>query len=145
MPFSPLLADAGTTAALVPLFVIAIGLVAYEVYCYWRIFEKAGRPGWLAIIPIVNFVVLLRIIGRSPLWLLVLLIPGVDLAFAFFFFIWVNWDLGKSFGKGIGFRFGLLFLNIIFVSLLAFDNSHYTGPSAGVLATTIGDTTYVGR
>ncbi len=142
MSFLPALADTSVAATLAPFYFIVVALGVYEVYCYWRIFSKAGRQGWLAIIPIVNFVVLLRIIGRSPLWLLVLLIPGVDLFFMFFFFIWVNWDLGKSFGKGILFRFGLLFLNIIFVSLLAFDDSRYKGPTAGAMVTTIGDTVY---
>lgn len=65
----------------------------------WKIFTKAGKPGWAAIIPIYNIYVLLQIINKPWWWLLLLLIPGVNIVFA----IWMLNRLSKSFGQGVGF------------------------------------------
>ena len=88
----------------------------------WKIFEKAGEDGWKAIIPIYNTVVLLKICGLNP-WLIILsFIPYVSLILSIV--IW--YKLSKAFDKGIGFTLGLIFLDIIFLFILAFDDSEYT-------------------
>ncbi len=93
----------------------------------WRIFTKAGRPGWVALIPIYNTIVLLEIVGRPWWWLLLMLIPFVNFVVAFIIYN----DLAKSFGKGIGFMLGLVFLSFIFFPILGFGNARYLGPAAG--------------
>ncbi len=88
----------------------------------WKIFEKAGEDGWKAIIPIYDTVILLKICGLNP-WLVILsFIPYVSFILAII--IWYN--LAKAFGKGIGFTLGLIFLDIIFLFILAFGDSEYT-------------------
>ena len=94
----------------------------------WKVFSKAGKPGWAAIIPIYNIYVLLKVVGRSGWWLLLLLIPFVNII------IWiiVCIDLAKSFGKST-FVWGIIllfFLNAIGYILLGFGDAKYLGPAA---------------
>ena len=107
-----------------PIFLL-IFVVLFYLYVYWRIFEKAGKPGWAALIPIYNTIVLLEIVGKPWWWLLLFFIPVVNLVFA----IWMLNLLSISFGKGIGFTLGLLFLSPIFYPILAFGNAEYLGPA----------------
>lgn len=99
----------------------------FMIICYWKIFTKAGKPGWAAIIPIYNIIVLLEVIGRPWWWVLLMLVPVAN----FVILIIMIFDLAKAFGKGTGFGFGLLFLSIIFVPILAFGDAVYKGPVAG--------------
>jgi hypothetical protein len=91
----------------------------------WKIFVKAGKPGWAAIIPIYNFVVLLEIIGRPIWWVILALIPCVGLVVQIIIYL----DLAKSFGKGSGFGIGLVLLPFIFFPILGFGDARYLGPS----------------
>jgi hypothetical protein len=93
---------------------------------FWRIFTKAGQPGWASLIPIYNLIVLIQIVGKPIWWFILLLVPCVN----FIFLIWLYNLLGKSFGKGVGFTIGLLLLSPIFIIILGFDNSRYIGPAA---------------
>lgn len=90
-------------------------------------FKKAGRPGWLALIPIYNFVVLCRICGLSGWFVLLLLIPIANLVFV----IVLSAKLAKAFGKGTGYVIGLIFLGFAFLPALALDDSRYLGPTGG--------------
>jgi chromate transport protein ChrA len=78
----------------------------------WKVFTKAGQPGWAAIVPIYNVVVLLKIAGKPVWWLILLLVPFVN----FVILIIVNISLAKNFGKGAGFAIGLVLLGFIFGS-----------------------------
>jgi hypothetical protein len=97
----------------------------YFIYCTWRIFEKAGKPGWAAIIPIYNVLIELEIIGRPWYWLLLMFVPGVNIVLG----IIIIFRLAKVFGHSTGFGFSLLFLSFIFMPILAFDSSTYLGPN----------------
>jgi uncharacterized membrane protein len=109
-------------AGLVWLVVVVAMLAAM-----WKLYVKAGHPGWAALIPIYNYIVMFRITGRSPWWLLGLFVPFLN----FFVAIRLVFDLAKAFGRGIGFGFGLLFLFPIFVMILAFGDAHYVGRDGG--------------
>jgi len=100
-------------------------IAAFYIYTYWRIFEKAGQPGWAILIPIYNALIILRIVGKPWWWILLYLIPGVNFVIG----IWVINLLSLSFGKGVGFTLGLLFLSPIFYPILAFSNAEYQGPA----------------
>jgi hypothetical protein len=95
----------------------------------WKIFTKAGQPGWAAIIPIYNLYIWCKIVGRPWWWILLMLIPFVNFVITIILCI----DLAKSFGKGVGFGLGLVFLGIIFFPILGFGSAQYQGPSAGDL------------
>jgi hypothetical protein len=104
------------------MFVMAIVVIA----SLWKIFAKAGKPGWASIVPIYNAIVLFEIVGRPAWWILLFLIPFVNFVIA----IIVAVDLAKSFGKGGGFAVGLLLLGFIFYPILGFGSARYLGPAA---------------
>jgi hypothetical protein len=93
----------------------------------WKMYTKAGQPGWASIIPIYNVIVLMKIVGRPVWWFLLLFIPVVN----FIILIITMIDLAKAFGKGTGFALGLIFLSPIFMPILGFGSAQYVGPSAG--------------
>ena len=108
-------------AALV-IIIFSLIITAFYVFCAWRIFEKAGKPGWAALIPFYNTLVQLEIVQRPWWWLLLMLIPALNLVLA----VIIIFDLAKVFGKDNGFAFGLLFLAPIFVPVLALGSAAYT-------------------
>ena len=97
-----------------------------EVVSWWRIFTKGGQPGWGSLIPIYNLYLILKIVGRPWWFLLLLLIPVVNVIVA----ILITNDLSKSFGRGLPFTLGLIFLPFIFYPILAWSEATYQGPSA---------------
>lgn len=101
-------------------------LAVVALAALWRIFTKAGKPGWACIIPIYNVIVLLDIAGKPWWWILLLLIPFVN----FIVIIVVYIDLAKNFGQGTLFGLGLVFLSPIFMLLLAFGDAQYIGEKA---------------
>jgi uncharacterized membrane protein YhaH (DUF805 family) len=101
---------------------VLIGIIAG----IWKVFTKAGKPGWAALIPIYNIVVLLQIVGRPIWWIVLFLIPIVSIVIA----IIVSIDMAKSFGKGTGFGIGLALLGFIFYPMLGFGDAKYQGPAA---------------
>ena len=103
--------------------VVVIGIIAG----IWKVFVKAGKPGWACLIPIYNIVVLLQIVGRPIWWLVLLIIPIVSIVVA----IIVSIDMAKSFGKGTGFGIGLALLGSIFYPMLGFGDAKYEGPAGG--------------
>lgn len=101
------------------IILFALAIVIVMIIAQWKIYEKAGQPGWASLIPIYNIIVLLEIIRKPWWWLLMLLIPIVNVVFAI---MMIN-QLSKAFGKDAGFTVGLLFLGMIFYPILAFDKS----------------------
>jgi hypothetical protein len=94
------------------------------VVAYWRVFVKAGEPGWKAIIPIYNIVIAFKIAGISAYWALLFLVPLVNFFVAAYLYV----CLGKTFGKNPLWSFILLWiLNPIGILILAFDKSKYLG------------------
>lgn len=114
----------------VSIFMVFVGLavVVLEIAAAWRVYTKAGQPGWASLIPIYNIVVLMRIAGRPGWWTLLTFIPGVN----FIISIVVVLDVARAFGKGSGFAVGMLFLSAIFYPILAFGSSRYIGPSSTI-------------
>lgn len=103
---------------------VELVIILFSVICMWRIFTKAGRPGWASIIPIYNVIVELEIIGRPAWWIILLFIPIVNVVISIMMAI----ELGKCFSKstlwGI---FLLILLPFIGLPILAFDSSTYSG------------------
>ena len=118
-------------AGIYSLFALAIAIVV--IAGMWKIFTKAGQPGWAAIIPIYNIYILLQIVGRPTWWLALLLLAFIpivgSIALLAVIFI-IYWDLAKSFGKDIGYAIGLVLLSFVFVPMLGFGSAQYLGPKA---------------
>jgi hypothetical protein len=102
---------------------IIIGAVI-SAFCFWKVFTKAGQPGWASIIPIVNLYFLCKVAGRPGWWVILLLICFPIL------YIILCIDIAKRFGKGGGFAVGLIFLGIIFFPILGFGSAQYQGAPA---------------
>ena len=116
--------DSSSIIMMVVLGLIVLAVVVFMIAAMWKIFEKAGQPGWAAIIPIYNMVVLLQIVGKPGWWVILMLIPFVN----YVFIIWTYNMLSKSFGKDEGFTVGLILLGIVFVPILGFGSAVYLGP-----------------
>lgn len=108
--------------AIFVIFILAV--VTLIIASMWTIFTKAGQPGWAAIIPIYNMIVLLKIVGKPTWWIILFLIPIVN----YVFIIWTYNMLSKSFGKEEGFTVGLILLGVVFFPILAFGDAKYLGP-----------------
>lgn len=108
---------------------LAVLLVVYilVVIAMWKVFTKAGKPGWASLIPVYNMVVMYQIVGLNPWLLLLYLIPFVNWIAALVLSIMLNIKLAKVFGKGTGFAIGLIFLNPIFLLILGFGDAKYVG------------------
>ena len=84
-------------------------------------FAKAGEPGWAALIPIYNTILILKMAGKPWWWLFLTFIPIVGIIIA----IMVAINVAANFGKGVGFGIGLVLLSPIFVAILGFGDAQY--------------------
>jgi hypothetical protein len=109
--------SAGSTACSI---IIAI----FMIVCMAKIFMKADRPWWAAIIPFYNIYTLFKITFGNGWLFLLEFIPIVNIIID----IILNIKLAKAFGKGAGFTVGLILLPIIFIPILAFGSASYSGP-----------------
>lgn len=118
----------GAIGAMLSTFII-VGLIVYviSVIAMWKLFTKAGKPGWASIVPVYNAVVLFQIAGLNPFLLLLALIPIVNVFVMIVLMILLNINLAKAFGKSTGFAVGLIFLNTIFMLILGLGDSQYVG------------------
>ena len=116
-----------TLGGLLYVFLI-IGI--FLIVCQWKIYTKAGKPGWASIIPIYNIVVLLEIVKKPIWWLVLLMIPLVNVVIAILIMI----ELAKVFGKDGGFTVGLILLPYVFYPILAFGDAKYIGNEPEVAA-----------
>ncbi|HEY8241017.1 MAG TPA: DUF5684 domain-containing protein, partial [Kiritimatiellia bacterium] len=108
---------------------IYLAVIVLAIVSLWKIYTKAGQPGWASIVPIYNVIVLFKIAGKPGWWFFLLLLPIVNIVILVITYI----ALAKNFGKGGGFAAGLILLPIIFLPILAFSDAQYQG--SGVPAT----------
>ena len=133
------------------MIVLLLALLVFEIVCIWKVFQKAGEPGWKCLIPIYNAYIYMKISweGKYFWWILLLgILPGIltgvalgsssgglagisgfvsiaaYVAIAVISIIALV-KLAKRFGKSGGFAVGLIFLEPIFIAILAFDSSTY--------------------
>jgi hypothetical protein len=109
-------------AAIPAIIILAVTILI--LISMWKIYAKAGQPGWAIIIPVFSTVVFFRIIGKPWWWLFLWMLPIINI-------IWIIWSynlLSKSFGRSEGFTIGIILLPIIFIPILAFG-SKYIGPA----------------
>jgi hypothetical protein len=110
-------------ALIVPIIIFSLMVAVVEIVGAWYMFQKAGEPGWAAIIPIYNYLIAIKIAGKPWWYILLMLIPIVNLVI----YILILNGLSKNFGKGTGFTVGLFFFRFIFIPILGFGNAVYSG------------------
>lgn len=102
---------------------IILALVIFMIAAVWKVFAKAGEPGWACLIPIYNIIVLLKVSGKPVWWIILFIIPFVN----FIISLLVSLGLAKNFGKGGGFGVGLWLLGPIFFPILGFGDAKFVG------------------
>jgi hypothetical protein len=105
--------------------IVYLAVLVLMIASMWKIFVKANEPGWAAIVPIYNMVVLLKICGKPIWWIVLFIIPVVSFVAGILIMV----SFAKSFGKSTGFAIGMLLLPFIFMPMLAFSDSTYQGPA----------------
>lgn len=102
--------------------IIYLAIIILMLVSLWKVFTKAGQPGWGVLIPIYNTYLMLKIAGKPGWWLLLLFIPVVSLVISIMMIV----SFAENFGKGVGFAIGLMFLPMIFFPILAFGSATYS-------------------
>ena len=100
---------------------IYIGIIVLMITSVWKVFTKANQPGWAAIVPIYNIIIMLEVAKKPTWWVAMYFIPIAN----FIFMIMTLNGLSKNFGKDEGFTVGMVFLGIVFWPILAFGNAQY--------------------
>ena len=111
----------GLLAAGAGVMIFSLLLIVFLIICRWKIFAKAGQPGWASIVPIYNTIVYLQVCKKPVWWIVLLLLPFVNIVIL----IILTFQLAKVFGKGAGFGVGLLLVPIICLPILAFGSAQY--------------------
>ncbi|MDP3235658.1 MAG: DUF5684 domain-containing protein [Myxococcales bacterium] len=114
----------GAIAAIISL-VIQLAIFGVVIAGMWKVFVKAGQPGWAAIVPIYNYYILTQIVGRPILWFILMFVPCANIVALFL----ITQDLAKSFNKSSGYGIGLFLLSPVFLPMLGFSDAQYSGPS----------------
>lgn len=96
---------------------VLLAVMILLVISIWKIFTKAGKPGWASLIPFYSTYVTCEIAGKEGWYMLLFFIPIVN----FFATCSVFDGLSKNFGRTTGFTLGLIFFPIIFIPILAFS------------------------
>lgn len=119
-------AQEGGGAAAGAVMLVQLAVIILIFAALWKIFAKAGKPGWAALIPIYNIVVMLEIVGKPIWWVVLFLIPCVNVIVG----ILVAVELANRFGLGAGFAVGLILLPFIFYPILGFGSAQYRPATA---------------
>ena len=126
--------NSGETAALIAYFstyfFIIIAIVVLQIVWLWKVYVKAGKPGWASIVPIYSQYVLFEIVGMKGWYAFLIFIPivcGIIVAIMNYIALY---KLAICFGKDAGFGIGMIFLPFIFGLMLAFGDAKYTQPVA---------------
>jgi hypothetical protein len=102
-------------------FIVYIAFLVLMIASMWKIFAKAGQKGWTALIPILNIVVLVKVLHVEMWWIAVAIIPCTS----FIAYFVLYFSLAKAYGKGAGFGIGNILLPFIFLPILGFGSAQY--------------------
>ncbi len=107
--------------------IIWLAFMTFMIIAMWKVFVKAGKPGWASIVPFYNLYVMLEIVGRPTWWLLMFFVPFANIVFA----IIMTLDVAKAYGKDTGFGVLLILLPVVGYPILGFSKDiKYVGPVA---------------
>jgi hypothetical protein len=114
-------ANGALAGILVSMLLIAIAVWVIQIVSFWKVFVKAGQPGWAAIIPFYNAYVLTKIAKYDGIYTLLLFIPLVNIVWLFI----VNIDIAKAFGKSTGFGVLMTLIPIVGYPMIGFSDAVY--------------------
>lgn len=123
--------DPAFVGVMIAVYVVIMILTVILIISQWKLFAKAGKPGWASIVPIYNFIVMLEIVGRPVWWVALLFVPFVNIVIEIMLIL----DLAKAYGKSSGYGVLMLLFPYIMFPVLAFSkDTKYVGPvAAGVV------------
>ncbi len=110
----------------VVIVLIYLAMISFYIVAGWKVFAKAGEPGWGVFVPIYNLYLVCKIAGRPEWWLILFFVPLVNIVIGLI----IAMDIAKAFSKSSGFGIGLWLLSFIFVPILGYGSAQYTQPSA---------------
>lgn len=87
----------------------------------WKVFEKAGKPGWAILVPVYNIWVWVDLSGKEPIWFVLALVPFINVVAQFV----VNIAIAERFGKDVGYGIGMALLPFVFYPILGFGDARY--------------------
>lgn len=105
------------------MYIIMLAVSVFSIISTWKLFKKAGKKGWASIVPIYNTIVLIEI-AELPMWYIALFFVPIANIYAMFK---IYIEIAHKFGKSTGFGVGMVFLNVIFIPMLAFGKAEYKG------------------
>ncbi len=126
------LATGGSNVTVLIILIIQLAIIIFIIAAMWKVFTKAGKPGWAILIPFYNLYILLKVAGKPGWWLILLFIPIVNIVISIIAAI----GIANNFGKGVGFAIGLLLLPFIFYPILAFGSAEYQVASVEITEST---------
>ena len=131
LPMNALLAQTDFETSAPPhispvVWICYFAVIILMIAAMWKVFSKAGQPGWAAIIPIYNLYIMCKIAGRPGWWVLLIFIPLVN----FIVLIILYLRMAERFGKSDLFTVGLVILPFIFWPILGFGSAQYQGSAA---------------
>ena len=121
---------AGIAAFFAAFFLVFVAIGLVTLIGMWKVFAKAGQPGWAVLVPIYNIIVLLRVAGLPWYWVFapfVAIIPILGWIAYIVWIVWVHHRISTRFGQGVGFTIGLTLLGPIFWLILGFGSAQYVG------------------
>lgn len=105
--------------------IIYLVVLVLLIVSLWKLFTKAGKPGWAAIIPIYNSVVMCEIAGRPLWWVVLLFIPLVNIVVGAI----LGLEFVRAYGKDTAFQVLSIFFPYVIYPIMGFSkNTKYVGP-----------------
>jgi len=112
------------------LILVYLAVVVLTIASLWKVFVKAGKPGWAAIVPFYNTYVMTEIGGLEIIWFILLFVPIANIVAGFK----IMFAVAEKFGKTVGFGVGMVFLPFIFFPILGFGDAKYAGGAPAAAA-----------
>lgn len=104
--------------------ILPLLLAIFLIASIWKVFSKAGQPGWASIVPFYNIYIMTKIANKPAWWMaIILLVPIANIVFL----IMLYNAIAQAFGKSSGFTVGMILLPYIFWPILGFGSAQYQG------------------
>lgn len=115
------------TGIIIGIYVVIMIMCIILIIAQWKMYKKGNKPGWAALVPVYDQIVQCQMVGVSPWWILISMIPIVGSIAAIYFMILLSISTARAFGKSDGFGIGLMFLPFIFYPIIGIGNAQFIG------------------